>query len=62
MQDTVQNYLHELTACRLAALLQNLESCSSKSTLDYAWKLHQTNSTLIKSFHFQRVLFSAKYR
>ena len=37
LQDVVQDYLHELTACRLATILQNLESSSCKSTFDYAW-------------------------
>ena len=62
MQGTVQNYLHELTAWRLAVILQNLESSSSKNTFDYAWQLHPVNPTLIEHFHFQCVLFSAKYR
>ena len=61
MQGTVEDYLHELTACSLAATLQNLESTSSKSTFDYAWQLHPANLILIEYFHFQRALFSARY-
>ena len=54
MQGTIQNYLHKLTACRLAAILQNLELSSSKSTFDCAWKLHQGNPTPIEWVHFQQ--------
>ena len=61
MQGTVENYPHELTACSLAAILQNLELTSSKGTFGYAWQLHAANLTLIEYFHFQRALFSAKY-
>ena len=62
MQGTGQNCLHELTACILAAILQNLESSSSKSTFDYVWQFHAANPTPIEGFHFLRVLFSAKCR
>ena len=54
MQGNAQNYLHELTICRLAAILHNLGTSSSKSTFDYP--------TLMKGFLFQCLLFSAKYR
>ena len=57
MQGTVQSYLHELTTCRSVAIPQNLQSCSSKNTFDYACQLHQANLTPIERFHFQRVLF-----
>ena len=59
-QGTVQDYLHELTTCRLAAILQNFEFSPSKTTSDYAWQLRQANPTTIERFHFQRVLFSVK--
>ena len=61
MQDTVQNFLHKLAAGRLALYFKNLELSSSKNTFNYAWQLHQANQTLIERFHFQGVLFSAKY-